>query len=362
MESLENDIKKDPTLQSLHSKLLNTMKSKSETLRELTDISFALYSKDRELDKLKINENNEDKLEEINFIQSKTSELMDILYEVYIKYLEHSSNNVLGLGESGVNRYPAKHSFFACTTQETEAAMADEAFPEDENMDEVFENFGGTYEEFKYASLYCIKLANEILNGNRSIEHALLETERLYRGYLNIPAVPTHRLSTTSSMNEDLDFEVLFITGSQKGEHEKERFIFNRYVLKNAIQRKYGDKCKAFHVLDEPNPKDLEKTLTNIAGNLKGKKLYIFFIGHGNVSGKEDSVLDSNSEKQGAMSFFFRLKTFGDGKLHKDRIKRLYNEALKDIEVITIFETCHGGAGITAIENKGFKNQIDCLA
>ena len=53
---------------------------------------------------------------------------------------------------------------------------------------------------------------------------------------------------------------------------------------------------------------------------------------------------------QGAARFQFILDPKND--LTEEQIKELYNKYLKDIEVITIFDACHSGAGITAIENK----------
>jgi len=248
------------------------------------------------------------------------------------KHLETSSKNVLQHSESGKNQYPKKHSFFATTTQEVSSG----------NNSEL--------------------IALEIEEGG-SIEDALLRCEKNYSIDTAIPQMPTHRVGDSASNDKDSDFEVLFITGSPYEEEASDKFSTSEKTLTNAIRRKHGNKCKKISSLKRLTVEGFEKSVKNLAERLKKndiKKLYIFYNGHGDREGIQEGVSIKNGKKQGAENFLFVLNE--DNELTEDKMKEIYNKYLGDIEVVSVFDSCHSGAAITAIENNNSGNKLNILA
>ena len=190
-----------------------------------------------------------------------------------------------------------------------------------------------------------------------------MSVEKNFRGNDLTPQVPTHRLSPTSTKDENIDFEVLFISGSTYDDEEPDKFTRAENDLSDAINDVHGEHCKKIDTIPKPTLEELEEKFKAIAERLKEnntKKLYIFFNGHGDREGIQEGVSKANQSKQGAANFIFVLSENTD--LEEDKIKELYNKYFKDIEVVTVFGSCHSGAGITAIENNGLKNQLNVLA
>lgn len=263
--------------------------------------------------------------------------LIKTLYPLYMNHLERASKDVLPLNESGTYKYPEKHSFFATSTQETGAN-----------------------------GLYVLDLAREIKKGG-TLESAFLRTEKDYVAPSIVPHVPTHRLSKYSTKDQQRDFQVLFITGFDKASEGpaglNNRFIDDKNALSSSIQFAHdGKKLKGISTIDKPSIEELEAGFKKLSEELKAKnqKLYIFYIGHGNEFENEEGVSKGNSNKQGAKKLGIGLNS--DSILYEDKIKELYNKYFKDIEVITFYNTCHSGAGITAVENEQLRNQINHLA
>lgn len=343
---VENSVNQYDDLKKIYQDLVEILKSKNESLELLSDLHRNLYkvyeASDRNASKKHVAES-----------------ILRTLSPIYLKYLSPSSKKVLDLSKSGSTKYPDKHSFFAATTQESISPMGMPRIPIDLKAESKY--FDNGYKGVMFGSGFTKKLAQAISNGEGSIEDALLTVENSYKGTPEMPTAPTHRLSSYSTKNELNDFGVLFITGSEQVQGESKSMILDRSMLEHAIKNKYSERCKVITARDEPTPKDLEETLSKLAKDLKGKKLYIFFHGHGNSLGPQAGVSSANADKQGSKVFSFFLKTYGPS-LTEDKIKELYNKYLSDIEVVTIFDTCQSGAGITAIDNKDFKRQLDCLA
>ena len=358
LKSIENEVNQYADLKNIHEQLTKLIKDKNETEISLFSVHAQLDSSLHKCAAIFASGNDK----EVNDAHLKWGTIRKIGYilnPVYAKHIADSSKKVLSLTDGGLHRYPEKHSFFAATTQESENTHW--WVPDDMDIENYFKDFNGNYRELVPGNYYDKDLAQNIVEGNGSLEEALLKTESTFKGTNEDPSTPTHRLSEYSTKNEISDFEVLFIIGSERHEGEKNIFVFNRVMLTHAIKKKYGDQCKGVYVLDEPHPEDLADTLDWLGKNLKGKKLYVFFSGHGNISGPQAGVLPENIDKQGGKNYFFRLKTFGEGKPKEDAIKTLY-ECLRNIEVITIFDTCHSGAAVTAVESEELKRYINWLA
>lgn len=316
--------------------------------------------------------------EEIAEERKLVSRLHSILEPVYKKYINDSSKRTLEYQYSGINKYPEKHSVFAATTQETTAPMYllwGKMADDEEEIKKYFKNYNGDYKSLS-GSHFTREIAHQMLSGG-SIEDAIIRTNKNYAGSESIPCYATYRLSKDSTKGQDLDFEVLFITGSpgyyvsdtisgtrdeKRMNRESNTFKFDRHLLAHAIKRVYGDKCQRITTVDNPNYKEIETTLKNISSNLKGKKLYIFFHGHGTIGKIEDGITLENRDKQGSLTFYFYLQRLWSDKLSENNIKELYNKYLKDIEVITIYDSCHSGAAITAIESEELGRYVDSLA
>ena len=133
-------------------------------------------------------------------------------------------------------------------------------------------------------------------------------------------------------------------------------------MIHDAICETHGDKCKGVTTVNEPNLEKLKQVLEEISNRLKegDRKLYIFYDGHGEKGGIRIGVSREKARKQGTEEFIFMLSKEYD--LKEETIKDLYNKYFKDIEVITIFNSCYSGAGITAIENEELKKRINFLA
>ena len=245
------------------------------------------------------------------------------------KQLEMSSKNVLRQSESGKNRYPDKHSFFATATQEVSSG----------NNSEL--------------------IASEIEKGG-SIEEALLNCEKNYNvDTATLPQMPTHRLSDSATKDKASNFEVFFVTGSPYEDEASDKFSKSEKRLSNAIKKTYGNKCKKISILKKLTVKDFEKSVKKLAERAKKndiKKLYIFYNGHGDREGIQEGVSTRNGKKQGAEKFLFVLDS--DNELTEDKMKEIYNKYLKDIEVISVFDSCCGGAAITANENENKLNIV----
>ena len=255
--------------------------------------------------------------------------LIKLIHPHLKKQLEVSSKKVLQHSESGNNKYPEKHSFFATATQEVSSG----------NNSKL--------------------IASEIKKGC-SIEEALLNCEKNYSVDTAIPQMPTHRLSNSATKDKASDFEIFFVTGSPYESEAVDKFSKSEKRLADAIKKTHGSKCKKISSLKKLTVEDFENSVKKLAERVKKndiKKLYIFYNGHGDREGIQEGVSLKNGKKQGAEKFLFVLDS--DNELTEEKMKEIYNKHLKDIEVISVFDSCNSGAAITANENE---NKLNILA
>lgn len=335
LEYLKADCRKFTDIKEAHQALTNMLDEKkysADALAKLKDsLSKILDNENKILDSSKNKNSSEHKQ------ASKKYDLVDTLYKLlfYVSkmHLENSSKNVLKLSESGTNKYPERHSFFASALQEVSGYGISE-------------------------------LLASVIKKGESIETALLKIEKNYArktrkdGKFGVPEISTHRLSKHSTKDKSVKFEVLFITGSVYGDEAKNKFTKGEEKLSQAIQKTYGVKP---HVLREKGIKEIKEKIAELAAKIRnnGGKLYIVYTGHGGKDGLQSGVSKANSKKQGAEKFIFVLNK--NEELDESTIKEIH-KSLSDIEIITIFDSCHGGAGITAIEQDKFKSQFIAFA
>ena len=297
---------------------------------------------------------------------SQRLEILKAIYPAISKYVFKSSENVLKYEESGDEKYPEKHSFFSLSLQEATTDLSRVTIPgvddpDIEDIEKFCKNFKGKYNDIRGLAKHIQDLCSAIEEAD-TIEKALIAVEEKFDGNYFSPNAFTHRLSKDSTYDKkNVDFEVLFITGSKGPLDNKIEFIFESYMLENAINRKHGGKgLKSTTRLNEPDEATLIKSIQEISVRCKkeNRKLYIFYCGHGNAGEKvQKGAKEEARDKQGALNYRFHLKTIGendktglfDNNILGDKyinIKSLYNKYLSDVETVTVFSTCHGGAGI----------------
>ena len=343
LEYIKEPCNKFDNIKTLHNdfnKLLKTNPSFAELEKFNEKITSVVGTLSKETSKL-YDDKKTDTIEykEISQQYDLANTLKKLTYYLLREKLKDSSKDILPLSRSGVNKYPEKHSFFASALQETSSYGLSES------------------------------IASQIKKG-RSIENSILKVEddlsnvnEKDHKYV-VPTIATHRLSEHSTKDkENIPFEVLFINGSTYEKDAKDKFTKGQEKLASAIEKELGVKS---HTLNQPSIEELEKKLIELSKKAEknGGKLYIFYNGHGDKDGLQEGVSLKDAKKQGAEKFVFVL---GDNKeknediiLSEDKIKELYKKHLKNVEVITIFDSCHGGAGITAIENN--KDKFSVLA
>ena len=298
------------------------------------------------------------------------------IHEIY------SRQSILSLRDSGENQYPDKHSVFTTTLQDGKSKsflIKGENGKEADitKYEKYLENLKGNYS--KVHKDYTHTLAQEIKNGGGkiSIETALIKvTKELELGKSKNNEDPLYRLSGKSTKDDpNKDFEVIMITGSPSSEINKDengnRFKYEGLLLKESITNAYKDKCKEFETLNNPNLKQLENAVAAKADSCRanGRKLYILYSGHGGVTkiinvderGKQigetepeyqKGINSKNKSKEGSMLYNFGLDNVSKGKgLSEDKYKEILNKYLKDIETISIINSCQSGAAVTAIDN-----------
>ena len=325
LSSMDKELKNYPYLKMMCDELCKNLKNKTE-LKGLLLTTYNYLTNRFESDSyLLAKEKDKEKKDFYKTEMSLCSKIQDIIFDLSAYYLK--KYDVLQLSESGINRYPEKHSFFAMGPQE----------------------LGGG------VGLYA-RTVIEMKKSYGSIENALIRAGRDYtieKPFLWL--APTHRLSKFSTKdNNNIDFEILFINGAENPGEPEGLWSKDTKYLQAAIKEVYKDKCKEITPLNQPSEQDFKDSIKAIADRCKnnGRKLYVFYTGHGSaLSGNQDGI-PKNWDKEGAREYYFQLNK--GPALTERKIKELYNTYLKDIEVITIFDSCHSGAGITAIENKRF--------
>lgn len=301
-------------------------------------------------------------------------EILKAIFPAYRKHLVHSSNHVLKHDESGEIKYPKGHSIFAATTQESQTSSllksqgsigalpggtTSSGYKPPRNLLIKDDELPVVDDVFGYSN-YAKQLVKEIKKGG-SLLDALLRTNNSYEGIIPIPSAPTYRLGEGLNVHEDKDFEFLIIVGSHnKG--EKANRTLTSDMLSRAITEQYGNKCSSITVLDEPNEESIAATFIKVAKRANNKRLYIYYYGHGNADNLQKGVKEENIDKQGSLDFSFKLNPLGKDGLTEEKIKELYNRYLKDIEVITILDACHAGAGVASCNDKSLARTFSCLA
>lgn len=349
LEELKQELKGSTSLLGEINEILDLLKKKKETQASLRQIHRKIVN----IRKKAYSAHQDGKVENCD-------KLLGVLTPIYLKLIEDSSANVIDFQDSGTNKFPAKHSFFAATTQGTTTSYS--PVPDSLDIENFF--FYGQHEDYtklKYGSSYSRVLADQIVN-NKTIEKALLCAEGKHRGCPTIPSAPTHRLGEGVNIETQQDFEVLILKGTGKNKADTRTIDFDSRMISHALRNKHGDKCKGIKILNQPTPKELEQQLKELSEKLKGKKLYIFYLGHGNSHGTQSGVDFENSDKQGSDLFSFWIRNQGYNGLSETKIKELYNKYFADIEVVTVYDTCHSGAGIAGKVNKASLEQIGSLA
>ena len=351
-------------------------KINSKELKEISTSIIKLFESKEDLDIKELSEKRENLVNfepKTNDESNQRIEILKIIFLITSKQLSYSAKNALDYKDTGEEKYPEGHSFFGESSQETLSARCTPILPipgkdksvkvTKEDIIKFFEEYTGDYKDLIGASEYAYDLAPAILSED-TIELALLKVEeKTYGDLFSFPVVATHRLGKNSTYkNKDANFEVIFITGTPKNEFDMKSSLFRRCMIQNAINRKYKDKnCKEITVINDPDSLGLEKKIETVAKSCRenNRKLYIFYVGHGGIDLKpQEGVSTENSEKQGGLTYKFLLKKIVDKKrnfglfennvLGKDyiNIKSLYNKHLSDVETVTVFFTCCGGAGL----------------
>jgi len=231
---------------------------------------------------------------------------------------KQQSPDVLSLEDSGDVQYPALHSVFTNQVQSKGSRVSYPDYPPYDVKDLpkfVQSKRKDFYKDYKYGSEYFTEIAREVARGKGtvSIEDAALAAYKTLNK-VSIPHSPKYRLSTDPSANHEevKDFEVLFVVGTYYGNTQKTCFRLDGEVTKDAVTTTYGDKCKNFTILDDPNQEEFENALKARAESAKrnGRKLYIFYSGHGNDIGSQSGVALKNAGKQGSKEFKYGLSRF----------------------------------------------------
>lgn len=282
--------------------------------------------------------------------------------------INRTSKNVLPLSKSGTFKYPENHSVF---TNNTQGSVSESEHPPDyvvaseENSYDYLNRRSNYEEDVYYGSLYFRKFSQRIKDcqGKKSIELCLAETTQ---NGIDIKHNPLYRIGNNSSIdNPNSDFEVLVITGSEikdcgaPGFKDDNRFKFDAFMLKHAVQNNYQNHCKEFTIVNDPSNFEIEQAIKEKSESCRknGRKLYIVYRGHGDYDGTQDGINYSNSYKEGSKSYIFCTKE----KLREEHYKSILQKYLNDIETINIIGSCYSGAAITAID-PGHKKQLTRIA
>ena len=285
----------------------------------------------------------------------------------------NQSSDVLSLEDSGDVKYPSLHSVFTNQVQTKGSRVSYPEYPPSNPSSGDLAKFvrskrADFYRDYKYGSEYFTEIAREVARGkgNISIEDAALAADKAVNKS-SIPHSPKYRLSADPNANhsEVKDFEVLFVVGTYYGDTQKTCFRLDGEVTKDAVTNTYGDKCKNFTILDDPNQAEFEKALQARAESAKrnGRKLYIFYSGHGSNIGAQAGVAARNSGKQGSREFEYGLSRFGFRvRPTETYMKNLYKKYLNGVETITIIDACYSGAAVTAIDPDEQRKYFGSLA
>ena len=338
LKFLENKCKDQdhPELKAICRDFHRVIHNKDDSVDILTQFEDALntISKEAEL----VRSKDEDEGKESAYVTEKRHlvyALKDLMNPYFRMRREASSKEILPLSESGENKWREGDSFFATTTQESGTGDNSES------------------------------IASEIRKGKGdSIENAFLNFEKNSSEKDTLSPIPIHRLSESSTKDENNEFEVFFVTGAPREGEKPDKFSKSEETLTGAIQETYGDKCKNISSLKKLTVEEFENHVIELAKRLKEKgikKLYMFYNGHGGKDGIPEGVAVGDGKKQGAEKFVFVLDG-PDNELTEEKMKEIYNNHLEGIEVISVFDTCNSGAAVTAIEKKDPGNKLDVVA
>ena len=270
-----------------------------------------------------------------------------------------NNSDILPLSNSGDVQYPSNHSVFTSNVQDKVSYSYSP--PDDTKVDEYLESNSSDYRKIPYGSLHMRELAYEISQGKGliSIEEALTSATKTINKN-DDKHKPLYRLSDKCSFNDVKDFEVLVFTGTT---YEK-RFKFDADMLKHSVKATCKDSCKEFTILESPNEDELEDAIKIKAKSCQenGRKLYIFYRGHGNYNGIQKGISSDDKSKEGSYLYNFQLDSFKSTVPDENYLKGLYQKYLKDIETTTVIGSCHSGAAVTATEQDAQKRYFNSLA
>ena len=262
--------------------------------------------------------------------------------------------DVLPHSRSGTNRYPPSHDVFTGNLQDHLSYSS--VTPPLLNTNTYLDNLTD-YRNAAYGSEYMRLLSYNIRTSgaNQSIDRALVNTTNTMNSWYITQHRPLYRLGNNSNINAPVrDFEVLVITGSPNGPLDND-FIsgcrFDSHMLRHAARRTYGDSCRDFQILDDPNRAELEAAIIarTQSSRRNNRRLYIVYLGHGNHDGYQQGITASDQRLEGSRRFVFALSRIRLG-FNEDDYKNLLNTHASDLHVTSIFHACHSGAAITADE------------
>ncbi len=265
-----------------------------------------------------------------------------------------SNDNILSLNNSGNDKYPEKHSVFTNNVQER---LSYSNNPCDENF-RAHLNGITDYRNVRYGSDYIKELCHQITQGRgkQTLDSALISTTKTFNGNPSSEHKPLFRLGSENYDNPNRDFEVLCITGSGTGLGDDRRFRFDSAMLEGAVKNSYGEKCKNFQSLNDPNRAQLESAIRERSESARknGRKLYIVYRGHGELGQTQSGA--RNSYKQGSANYIFKLNKAGY--FSEAEYKALLTQYADDLDVTSVIGSCHSGAAITAIEKDVEKRMV----
>jgi len=272
-----------------------------------------------------------------------------------------SSEDVLPYASSGDKKYSPKHSIFATSSQDRGCPVSYPSCPpSDLNIQEYAKSEGTNYSKLRYGVPIFREMSQAIADakGKISVEEALVKAHKVVSkmGSYN----PQFRIGDDAKCNPSQDFEVLFIVGSYYGSMQEKAFKLDAEVTKNAISTFYPGRCKHFETMDKPRRKEFMAMLEERVKSAKknGRKLYLFYSGHGGERGHQAGVKEADKVKQGSKEFNFCI----NDSIYESEMKDFLNEHAKDIEVIIGIDACHGDAAVTATENEKQKEIFKCVA
>jgi hypothetical protein len=299
------------------------------------------------------NETHKEKAEQFYLLGSVYYEMLRIIKPVCIKSMESAAKEILPHSSSGKFKYPEAHTIFAANLQDFDIGAA--PIPDDINPEEFFKDYAGDFSNIEFGNYYIKNLATQIILGKGTIEEAAIKVGAELRGSDQNPVVPLHRIGKSARTAEETDFNVLIVIGSPKREDvegDKKLHSASLHTLKNAIQRRYGKKCKHFEFITEPYLEDLRAKFQEISDSLKttNRKLYVIYIGHGLSNSIDEGISAKNKNMQGAKALEIEHHAIDrEEGLTEKQIKLLYNVFLQNIETISIFPNCQSGAAVTSI-------------